>query len=85
MSKEPIEFEVAFERLEEILEAMNEGTVSLDESLKLYEEADKLIVTCHKRLTGAEQKIELLIKKRNGELELDEDATPKREEFSQNA
>jgi len=31
-------FEKAFKRLEEILEKMNEGKVSLDESLKLYEE-----------------------------------------------
>ncbi len=81
--EEPVEFEAAFERLETILETMNAGAVSLDDSLKLYEEADKLIVTCHKRLTDAEQRIEVLIKKRNGELELDESNLPKREGFSQ--
>ena len=53
-------FESAYARLEEILEKMNSGKVALEESLKLYEEADKLIVWCSKRLTEAEKKIEIL-------------------------
>lgn len=64
-----MEFEKAFNRLEEILERMNSGSIPLDESLKLYEEADKLITGCAKKLTEAEEKIETLIKKRSGELE----------------
>ena len=55
---------------------MNSGTVSLDESLKLYEEADKLINTCSKRLNEAERKIETLIKNRNGELCYGSDQKP---------
>lgn len=69
-------FEASFARLEEILEKMNSGQVSLDESLKLYEEADKLIVTCSKRLNEAERKIEVLMKNRNGELVLGSDNKP---------
>lgn len=61
-------FEKSFARLEEILEKMN-SDVALDESLKLYEEADKLIAQCNKRLVEAETKIEMLIKNREGELE----------------
>ncbi|MCH9609508.1 MAG: Exodeoxyribonuclease 7 small subunit [Chlamydiales bacterium] len=64
-----MQFEKAFSRLEEILEKMNSGNVPLDESLKLYEEADKLITSCSGRLAEAEEKIETLVKKRNGELE----------------
>ena len=45
-----MKFEEAYRRLEEILEKMNSGKASLDDSLKLYEEADKLIVTCQKKL-----------------------------------
>ena len=67
-SDSSISFETAFARLEEILEKMNSETVSLDESLKLYEEADELISQCNKKLIFAEQKIEQLIKKRNGEV-----------------
>lgn len=76
-----IPFEKAFIRLEEILEKMNSGTISLDESLKLYEEADGLIATCNKRLTDAERKIEILIKTRNGELTLGADQKPLTQEF----
>jgi len=71
-----LSFETAFARLEEILEKMNSGSVSLDESLKLYEEADKLINICSKRLNAAEKKIETLIKNRKGELVLGSDQRP---------
>jgi exodeoxyribonuclease VII small subunit len=75
-------FESAFARLEEILERMNSGTISLDESLKLYEEADQLITMCNKRLTDAERKIEILIKNRNGDLTLGPDQKPLVQDFN---
>jgi exodeoxyribonuclease VII small subunit len=75
-------FEAAFARLEEILERMNSGTISLDDSLKLYEEADGLINICSKRLVDAERKIEILIKNRNGELNLGSDQKPLTQDFS---
>lgn len=75
-AKPEVSFEEAFTRLEQILERMNSGSVSLDESLKLYEEADKLISNCSKRLNDAERKIETLIKNRNGELVLGSDQKP---------
>lgn len=62
-------FEEGFARLEEILERMNSGKVPLDESLKLYEEADKLLASLGKELSGAEKRIEMLVKKREGEKE----------------
>jgi exodeoxyribonuclease VII small subunit len=74
-------FEEAFKRLEQILEKMNSGAIGLDESLKLYEEADKLITTCSKRLNDAERKIEMLIKNRNGELSLGQNQQPMTQEF----
>ena len=76
-----MKFEEAYSRLEEILEKMNSGKASLDDSLKLYEEADKLIVTCQKNLSEAEKKIEVMIKNRNGEPVLDETGIPKTELF----
>jgi exodeoxyribonuclease VII small subunit len=69
-------FEESFKRLEEILNKMNSGTIGLDESIKLYEEADKLVSQCQKRLTESEQKIEKLIKNRQGEVELDDNNKP---------
>lgn len=90
MTKQPktettqeLSFEVSFHRLEEILEKMNSGAVSLDESLKLYEEADQLITLCSKRLNEAERKIEVLIKNRNGgELVLGADQKPTTQDFT---
>ena len=69
-------FEKAFERLEHILEQLNSGRASLENALKLYEEADRLIVQCHKKLTDAEKKIELLMKNRDGELVVGSDNKP---------
>ena len=83
MSQEaPLSFESAYARLEEILEKMNSGKVSLEESLKLYEEADGLIAWSNKRLVDAEKKIETLIKNREGELLLDSEGKPQVQEFS---
>lgn len=76
-----LSFEEAFARLEQILEKMNSGALSLDESLKFYEEADKLIIACNKRLNDAERKIEVLIKNRNGELMLGADQRPLTQDF----
>ena len=70
MATHELSFEKAFERLEAILETLNSGHPTLENSLKLYEEADKLIVYCHKQLVDAERKIEVLMKNRNGELQM---------------
>lgn len=75
-------FESAFARLEEILEKMNSSAITLDESLKLYEEADRLITTCNKRLNEAERKIEILIKNRNGDVMLGADQKPLTQDFN---
>jgi exodeoxyribonuclease VII small subunit len=74
-------FEKAFSRLEEILEKMNSGALSLDESIRLYEEADQLIQLCNKRLSQAETKIEMLVKNREGNLELSSAGAPVTESF----
>lgn len=81
MSEETFNFERSFSRLEEILDKLNAGNVTLDESLKLYEEADSLIVGCGKKLNAAETRIEMLMKKRSGELSLDAEGRPQTEKF----
>jgi exodeoxyribonuclease VII small subunit len=64
---------------------MNSGSLSLDESLKLYEEADKLIANCNTRLTEAEQKIEILLKNRAGGVVLGENERPQTQPFNPSA
>jgi exodeoxyribonuclease VII small subunit len=75
-----IPFEQAFERLEQILEKMNSGKTPLEESLKLFQEAEELIRGCNARLTSSEQLIEALIKQR-GQIVLDATQKPKTEPF----
>ncbi len=75
-------FEQAYERLEQILEKMHSEQVSLDDALVLYEEADKLVASCQKRLNEAEKKIEILLKNRDGSLQLNEKEIPQSEEFT---
>jgi exodeoxyribonuclease VII small subunit len=70
------DFEKAFARLEEILEEMNSTKTPLDRSLALYEEANRLVVNCHQTLTTAEQRIEMLIKTRDGQLSMGENSQP---------
>lgn len=81
MTNPPPSFEEAYARLEQILEKMNGGTPTLAESLKLCEEADKLIASCQTELSLAEQKIELLLKNRSGDLIVSEDGKPAAQEF----
>ena len=78
MTQETLSFEKAFQRLEEILNQMNSGKIPLEDSLKLFEEAESLIATCNARLTLAEKRIEQLIKNK-GELVLDAAGKPKTE------
>lgn len=78
---EPQSFEKAYTRLEQILEKMNSGTVSLEESLSLYEEADKLISSCSKKLDAAEKRIQTLVKNREGEIQYNEDGSLAVEDF----
>jgi exodeoxyribonuclease VII small subunit len=82
MAQNPLSYEKAFERLEQILEQMNSGKTALEESLKLYEEAEKLMRTCTTSLNAAEQKIEQLIKGRSGEVAVDGNQKPKTEPFA---
>lgn len=74
-------FEEAYARLEEILENMNTGTVSLKKSLELYEEASKLINLCSSQLDQAEKKVEVLLKDKDGNLCLSEKGIPQTELF----
>lgn len=60
MAKE--KFEEAIKRLEEIVHTMERGDLSLEESLKAFEEGIKLVRLCTKKLEEAERKVEMLIK-----------------------
>ncbi|MBO4339181.1 MAG: exodeoxyribonuclease VII small subunit [Clostridia bacterium] len=54
---EKMTYEQAIKRLEEIVSLLESGEISLDESLKLYEESAKLSAYCSELLNKAELKI----------------------------
>jgi exodeoxyribonuclease VII small subunit len=59
-------FEDALARLEEIVKELESGDLSLDLSLKLFEEGVKLSRICNKRLEEAERRVEVLLKDKAG-------------------
>jgi exodeoxyribonuclease VII small subunit len=59
VSAEPT-FEAAMARLEEILDRLERGDVSLDEALELWREGDRLHRRCLELLAAAEARIEEL-------------------------
>ena len=61
-------FEAAIARLEEIVKAMEGDTVSLDESLALYEEGVALTRRLNRELEEAEQRVMILQKTPDGEI-----------------
>ena len=69
MAKTAKSFEESVGRLEEIVRMLENGTASLDESLKLYEEGIALVRTCNKQLDNAEKKIRILTQTPDGEIE----------------
>ncbi len=58
---EEINFEDAMKKLEEITSELEKGDLSLDESVKKFEEGIKLSKECNKILEDSEKKINILI------------------------
>lgn len=65
---EEMKFEEAINRLEKIVQQLEEGEKSLEGSLKLFEEGIKLSKFCSGKLEEAKKKIEILTKSEKGEL-----------------
>ncbi len=61
-------FEDAFQKLETIVKRLEDGNLSLEESLKAFEEGVRLSRFCSKKLDEAEKKVEILLKDSNGRL-----------------
>ena len=61
-----IDFESAYGELEALVERMEQGDQTLEQSLKDFERGVTLLKACNARLTAAEQKIEILVKDSQG-------------------
>ena len=61
-------FEEAMERLEDIVQGLEGGDLTLGDSLKVFEEGMDLAKFCSKELKAAEKKVTLLVKESDGKL-----------------
>lgn len=58
---EELDFETALEKLQQIVEDLEKGGLSLDKTLEEFSRGMKLLKFCHQKLDHAEKKIELML------------------------
>lgn len=71
-SEGDVPFETALEQLEEAVERLEAGDLSLTEALGLFEEGLKASNLCRARLEEAKQKVEALVARNDGSFRLSE-------------
>ena len=59
--KDTVNFEVSLEKLEKIIEKLEDGDISLEDSVKSFEEGIGLVKECQKQLSQAELKVKKLL------------------------
>ena len=59
--KDTVNFEVSLEKLKKIIEKLEDGDISLEESVKSFEEGIGLVKECQKQLSQAELKVKKLL------------------------
>jgi exodeoxyribonuclease VII small subunit len=79
------DFEKQLTALESVVERLEQGDLSLEESVRLFEEGIKLSDACKKELEVAEGKIQLLVERGSGgmkvvDLDVKEDVSAGEEE-----
>jgi len=66
--KKQTSFELSLERLETLVDSMESGEATLEQSLEWFEEGMSLIKSCQDQLKHADKKVQELIKIREGEI-----------------
>jgi len=59
--RKKLDYEAAVSELESLVERLEQGDISLEESLKLYERGVLLTRDCQEALQAAEQKVQMLL------------------------
>lgn len=62
----PQTFEAALKRLEEVLDSLEHGNLTLEEAVQAFEEGVKLVRYCQGKLDEVERRVELLLKDEAG-------------------
>ena len=66
-----LNFEEAMERLEKIVEDLESGNLSLEDSVKSFEQGIELSRLCKKKLESAENRVKIIVEKAGGEFDLE--------------
>ena len=68
MPKKEMSFENALDKLEEIVELLENGEAPLEKSLELFEQGVSLVRLCNQKIEKVESSVKILLNN-NGELE----------------
>lgn len=76
-ARKTIDFEKSLDQLETLVDSMESGDLTLEESLKAFEQGIKLTRECQNALASAEQKVQTLIRENDAlrVADLDEEDT----------
>ncbi len=73
MTGEKLTFEVGLEKLEKLIAGLEQGDLTLEESLQKFKEGMELTRQCRKLLTDAEYRVEMILQDgETGEVKLQE-------------
>src|SRR5262245_26361499 len=62
-------FEIALEELESVVEQLESGDLSLEDSLAVFEKGVSLVQYCNQKLTEVEKRVEVLVKDKEGKFQ----------------
>ncbi len=68
MSKSNFNFETSLQQLEQLVQQMEQGSLSLEESMRAFEQGVALTRECQQALDKAEQKVQLLMQDAQGKV-----------------
>lgn len=74
--RKKLDYEAAVAELESLVEQLERGDITLEESLKLYERGVLLTRDCQEALQAADQKVQMLVKQAGNPTLVDFDADP---------
>ena len=70
-------FEESLKKLESIVDQLEKGELTLEDSLKLFEEGVGLSAACKAELDAAEGKVQMLVRQRDGSVKAEPFLTDK--------
>ena len=69
MSTDNFNFEASLQQLEQLVQQMEQGNLSLEESMQAFEQGVALTRQCQQALDAAEQKVQVLMQDTEGRLQ----------------